>query len=172
MIADFERDNFSVYQTTFPGPNADEILVPIYNISVEAQLNAESKHLPRRDIAGIVVGCVVFVVIVVGILWVWLVKKRRPNGTSHGKSVYGPLSETTATSFELESNVSRTRPRHTKHISELSSDAEHERGRLVNVPGSPTINEMEDKSDATQWQLNAQRMSELPPRPQTPQEVE
>lgn len=180
VIADFDREQFSVYQSRFPGPNATETLVPIYNSSIEAELHVE---LSRGAIAGIVVGCFGFVALVLGlasIWWLWIVKKRRAKGTADGTTcgnshepVHSPLSGIAAnSSSELEANGSTTRPHHRREISELSSDAENERGNRVNALGSPAIIEMEDKSDATQWQLNSQRISEMPQRPKSPQEME
>jgi len=180
VIADFDRQNFSVYQSKFPGPNVKATLVPIYNSSVEAQLNTK---LSGRAIAGIVVGCFFFVVIVVGIvvsIWqFWFVKKRREKGiaerakrTDSRGHTYSSLSGITANdSMELEATISGAGPHHRRELSELSSDAEHERGRRMNALGS-TVIEMEDKSDATQLQLNALRMSEMPQPPPTPQEME
>jgi hypothetical protein len=174
VIADFDRQNFSVYQSKFPGPNAEVTLVPIYNSSVEAQRDAE---LSRGAISGIVVGCIFFVVIILGIVSVWLVKKRRAkvisdetNRKDSHNHLYSSLSGITAnSSMELDMYASRTHPDRRRVISELSSDADHERG--YRVLGSSVI-EMEDKSDTTQWQLNAQRMSELPHPPRSPQELE
>jgi hypothetical protein len=185
VIADFESDhqNFSVYQSIFPGTNAEETLVPIYNSSVETQLNTKPEHLSGGVIADIIVGCVVFVTIILGIVSVWqlwFVKKRGGIGcadrtkrkSSSGRifnSLYGTAADS---SLGLEANAPRIRPHHGEEISELSSDAEHERIRRVNTLESPTIIEMEDKSDATQWQLNAQRVSEMPQTPHSSQEVE
>jgi hypothetical protein len=179
VIADFDRQSFSVYQSKFPGPNAKVTLVPIYNSSVEAQLNS---HLSGGAIAGIVVGCVAFVAIVLGIAsiwWYWLIKKRRAKAIAdetRRKNAHGHPSSTLSgitvnSSLELQANGSRRYLHHGREISELSSDEDHERGRRMNALGLSAI-EMEDKSDATQWQLNAQRMSEMPQAPHSPQEME
>ena len=87
-------------------------------------------------------------------------RAKRTDSRGHA---YSSLSGITANdSMGLETTISGAHSHHGRVVSELSSD---------NALGSTAI-EMEDKSDATQWQLNALRMSELPQSPRTPQEME
>ena len=153
VIADFDRRLFSVYRSKFPGPDA-ESLVPIYNIITGAELHAQ---LSGGAIAGIVVGCFAFIAIVVGIvsIWwrLWLARKRRANETADGTRRKNSRKQIISSSLSgLAANSS------------LELEA--------NALGSSAIGEMEDKSDATQWQVSAQRISELPQSPKSPQEME
>jgi hypothetical protein len=78
IVVDYERSNFSVHQALFPTTNAEPTIVPIVIPKDEALLGSKSKHLGGGAIAGIVIGVLAFIALLVT-LGILLYRRRARN---------------------------------------------------------------------------------------------
>ena len=168
IIADFERNNFTIAQAVSTN-SATQNLQAIHSTNQPA--NSNSHKLSAGAIAGIIVGAVLGLLLLALLIWWFFIRKKKsekPEDDSVDPIDQKSRRNTADSQFsELPSAVVSPRPAHTRHVSELSSDSEHERRRtLVNPPGTihelddaQKVLELENHSDTTAWLRNQERMA-------------
>jgi hypothetical protein len=190
-----EGRTFNVSQAAFPN-NGQAETVSI--IAARNHAKPTKSRLGGGAIAGIVVGVVAALVIAAFALWYFVLRPRRKKkqaemdekerenakvtelsptqdaGSPSGerRSMVGSAwSDNTLGRSEIDSQTSPNlshRPSHSRQVSELSSDSEHERrGTSLGI-----LHEMPDKSDAAQLEEIEARVKAVNQTPRSPQEME
>lgn len=170
VIADYERHNFTVAQTTFPNPQPAPQLISIESSSF-APPPTSSKGLSGGAVAGVVIAVLAgLVAIGAWVFYAW--KRKRKVRAAEEKAVLEANEkareererqfrrETASTfssaglSYEMDAGSRGERPRHSRQMSELSSDSEVERSRKpVRTPSA-----IYELPDSEAWHWNQRRL--------------
>lgn len=177
VVADYERHNFTIAQAVFPDPQPSPQLISIESTAFEPPPPSH-KGLSGGAIGGIVIG-VLAIIIAIG-AWILLARRRKRKArVANEKATLEQEEkareererqlrrETASTfssaglSYEMDASSRGERPRHSRQMSELSSDSEVERSRKpVRTPSA-----IYELPDSEAWHWNQRRFNSASPSP-------